>query len=480
MHKKIIAAAVAAGFGLAGSAFAADNSVEVLHWWTSGGEAAALNVLKEQPREAGREVERHAGRRRRRRAGDDGAARTGDRRQSAHRRADARLRHHRLGQAGRGGRPERGGGQGRLGQGGAGRAAEVLQVQRQVDRLAGERPLDQLGLGQQGGAGEGRGDDRAEDLGRVHRRRREGAEGRLHRASRMAGSPGRTPPSSTAWRCPPAASSTTARRSSSSIPRRSTRRPRRRCSSACRRCASWSTRTSPGRDWNVASGMVISGKAGFQMMGDWAKGEFINAKKVPGKDFLCFRTPGSQGMVSFNSDQFVMFKVSADKSAAQLLLASDVMNPNVPVGVQRGEGLGAGAHRRARHRLRRLRQEGHEGPGRGQPEEHAGRLHGARPCGAGVDQERDVRRHHPPLQRRARRQEGDRGARGRPPSSRAARARRSPAARERRRAAIACSLRRCAREPCPSCCSAPASCWCWCASTATSCSPSTCRSPRRP
>jgi glucose/mannose transport system substrate-binding protein len=82
-----------------------------------------------------------------------------------------------------------------------------------------------------------------------------------------------------------------------------------------------------GRDWNVASGMVISGKAGFQMMGDWAKGEFITAKKVPGKDFLCFRTPGSQGIVSFNSDQFVMFKVGADKSAAQQKLASAIMDP---------------------------------------------------------------------------------------------------------------------------------------------------------
>ncbi|GIS77156.1 MAG: hypothetical protein CM1200mP13_05150 [Candidatus Pelagibacterales bacterium] len=29
---------------------------------------------------------------------------------------------------------------------------------------------------------------------------------------------------------------------------------------------------SPGRDWNVATGMVIEGKAGFQIMGDWAKG----------------------------------------------------------------------------------------------------------------------------------------------------------------------------------------------------------------
>ena len=82
-----------------------------------------------------------------------------------------------------------------------------------------------------------------------------------------------------------------------------------------------------GRDWNVASGMVISGKAGFQMMGDWAKGEFLNAKKVPGKDFLCFRTPGTQGNVSFNSDQFVMFKVGSDKADAQAKLASAIMDP---------------------------------------------------------------------------------------------------------------------------------------------------------
>jgi len=82
-----------------------------------------------------------------------------------------------------------------------------------------------------------------------------------------------------------------------------------------------------GRDWNVASGMVISGKAGFQIMGDWAKGEFLNAKKVPGKDFLCFRMPGTQGMVSFNSDQFVMFKVGSDKIDAQAKLASAILDP---------------------------------------------------------------------------------------------------------------------------------------------------------
>lgn len=82
-----------------------------------------------------------------------------------------------------------------------------------------------------------------------------------------------------------------------------------------------------GRDWNVASGMVISGKAAFQIMGDWAKGEFVNAKKVPGKDFSCFRLPGTQGAVSFNSDQFAMYKLSGDKAAAQAKLASAIMEP---------------------------------------------------------------------------------------------------------------------------------------------------------
>ena len=81
------------------------------------------------------------------------------------------------------------------------------------------------------------------------------------------------------------------------------------------------------RDWNLAAAMVIEGKAGFQIMGDWAKGEFINAKKVPGQDFLCFRVPGTQGMVSFNSDQFAMFKVGADAQEAQTKLASAIMNP---------------------------------------------------------------------------------------------------------------------------------------------------------
>ncbi|TPW27622.1 carbohydrate ABC transporter substrate-binding protein [Martelella alba] len=83
-----------------------------------------------------------------------------------------------------------------------------------------------------------------------------------------------------------------------------------------------------GRDWNLASAMVINGDAAFQIMGDWAKGEFLKAGDVPDQDFLCFRVPGTAGMVSFNSDQFAMFKVK-DPAAqdAQKAMASAIMSP---------------------------------------------------------------------------------------------------------------------------------------------------------
>ncbi|WP_425513765.1 ABC transporter substrate-binding protein [Ensifer oleiphilus] len=82
-----------------------------------------------------------------------------------------------------------------------------------------------------------------------------------------------------------------------------------------------------GRDWNLASAMVIENKAGMQFMGDWAKGEFLKAKKVPGTDFVCMRYPGTQGSVTFNSDQFAMFKVADDKVPAQLAMASAIESP---------------------------------------------------------------------------------------------------------------------------------------------------------
>ena len=94
-----------------------------------------------------------------------------------------------------------------------------------------------------------------------------------------------------------------------------------------------------GRDWNLASAMVINGDAAFQIMGDWAKGEFINAGKIPNKDFLCFRVPGSEGTVSFNADQFAMFKVdSAGAVDAQGKMAAAIMDPSFQIAFNKVKG----------------------------------------------------------------------------------------------------------------------------------------------
>lgn len=82
-----------------------------------------------------------------------------------------------------------------------------------------------------------------------------------------------------------------------------------------------------GRDWNLATAMVMNGEAAFQIMGDWAKGEFLAAGKEPGKDFLCASTPGDGYL--YNVDSFAMFDVKGDdKKAGQDLLAKLIVGPN--------------------------------------------------------------------------------------------------------------------------------------------------------
>ncbi len=82
-----------------------------------------------------------------------------------------------------------------------------------------------------------------------------------------------------------------------------------------------------GRDWNLATAMVMNGEAAFQIMGDWAKGEFLAAGKAPGVDFLCASTPGDGFL--YNVDSFAMFNVDGeDKRAGQALLAKLIVGKN--------------------------------------------------------------------------------------------------------------------------------------------------------
>ncbi|MFM2346811.1 MAG: hypothetical protein RL654_1564 [Pseudomonadota bacterium] len=96
---------------------------------------------------------------------------------------------------------------------------------------------------------------------------------------------------------------------------------------------------SPGRNWNDATAMVITGKAGFQIMGDWAKGEFVAARQTAGKEFGCFAgfSPKSPYMVA--GDVFVFPKTSnTDAIKAQQALATVMTSPAAQVAFNNRKG----------------------------------------------------------------------------------------------------------------------------------------------
>lgn len=83
------------------------------------------------------------------------------------------------------------------------------------------------------------------------------------------------------------------------------------------------------QDWNQATNMVITNAAGGQIMGDWAQGEFQLANKVAGTDYTCLPALGIGDYVSADGDAFYFPVLSDDaKSAAQLELASVMFSPN--------------------------------------------------------------------------------------------------------------------------------------------------------
>ncbi|EIF31197.1 ABC-type sugar transport system, periplasmic component [Burkholderia sp. Ch1-1] len=83
-----------------------------------------------------------------------------------------------------------------------------------------------------------------------------------------------------------------------------------------------------GRDWNLATAMVISGSGGMQFMGDWAKGEFANANKKADVDYICAAAPGTSNAYTYTADAFVFFQQNGKKDATpgQLALARTIMS----------------------------------------------------------------------------------------------------------------------------------------------------------
>jgi glucose/mannose transport system substrate-binding protein len=96
----------------------------------------------------------------------------------------------------------------------------------------------------------------------------------------------------------------------------------------------------PGRDWNLASAMVINGEAAMQIMGDWAKGEFTNAGKVPGDDYACIPVPKAKGdgFVYLVNSLSLFTQTDPDLIKGQEVLASAIMDPSVQIAFNRAKG----------------------------------------------------------------------------------------------------------------------------------------------
>jgi glucose/mannose transport system substrate-binding protein len=106
-----------------------------------------------------------------------------------------------------------------------------------------------------------------------------------------------------------------------------------------RRIKPYTDKDAPGRDWNKATEMVIKGQAGMQIMGDWAKGEFLAAGKKPETDFVCTAAPGTWSAYDYNVDSFAMFRLKDPQAVAgQKALATTIMSPQFQELFNRNKG----------------------------------------------------------------------------------------------------------------------------------------------
>ncbi len=98
-------------------------------------------------------------------------------------------------------------------------------------------------------------------------------------------------------------------------------------------------RDSNVQDWNQATNMVITGQAGAQLMGDWAQGEFSVAQQVEGQDYSCLPGLGLNAILDTGGDAFY-FPVNDDPeiTAAQKELAALLISPQVQVSFNLAKG----------------------------------------------------------------------------------------------------------------------------------------------
>lgn len=89
---------------------------------------------------------------------------------------------------------------------------------------------------------------------------------------------------------------------------------------------------SPGRNWNDATAMLINDDAGFQFMGDWAKGEFKQADQEIGVDYGCLPGLRPDAPYVLGGDVFVFPRTDDPAQIeAQNMLVETMTAPDVQV-----------------------------------------------------------------------------------------------------------------------------------------------------
>ena len=91
--------------------------------------------------------------------------------------------------------------------------------------------------------------------------------------------------------------------------------------------------------WNEAAMLVIDGRAGGQIMGDWVQGEFMQAGMKAGEDFSCLAGLGVNEYITAAGDAFYFPKVDDPEIvAAQDALASVIVAPKTQVAFTAAKG----------------------------------------------------------------------------------------------------------------------------------------------
>lgn len=96
---------------------------------------------------------------------------------------------------------------------------------------------------------------------------------------------------------------------------------------------------SPGRRWNQATAMLMRGDAAFQFMGDWAKGDIRAAGMEPGAEIGCALAPAPEPAYIMVVDAFAFTRPrDAAMAGAQKKFVSVMMDKDVQARLNQAKG----------------------------------------------------------------------------------------------------------------------------------------------